>query len=170
MPFKSKAQNAWAHTEAGEKALGGPDKVKEWESATDYSHLPKKVGKYAQGGVVDKGKRTHHQSHEQPNKPSIGGHNDGHGIFASGGPVRNEGNDRFYKTDTRGRDGKFLGTEDRFTGGRKPAGYPQEADTEENWAKPKGVGLTDVDDFGDCKTLKPVTPHASAGDHWYGKK
>lgn len=40
MPFKSKKQNAWAHTEDGEAALGGPDKVKEWESATDYSSLP----------------------------------------------------------------------------------------------------------------------------------
>ena len=43
MPFESKAQNAWAHTPAGTKALGGKKKVKEWESATDYSHLPEKV-------------------------------------------------------------------------------------------------------------------------------
>ncbi len=43
MPFESKAQNAWAHTPAGTKALGGPAKVKEWEHATDYSHLPYKV-------------------------------------------------------------------------------------------------------------------------------
>lgn len=40
MPFKSLKQNAWAHTPSGEKALGGPEKVKEWEKATDYSNLP----------------------------------------------------------------------------------------------------------------------------------
>ena len=43
MPFKSKKQNAWAHTESGMEALGGPAKVKEWESDTDYSSLPEKV-------------------------------------------------------------------------------------------------------------------------------
>jgi hypothetical protein len=43
MPFESKAQNAWAHTPAGTKALGGKEKVKEWEHATDYSHIPYKV-------------------------------------------------------------------------------------------------------------------------------
>ena len=43
MPFKSKAQNAWAHTPKGTKALGGAKAVKEWEGATDYSALPKKV-------------------------------------------------------------------------------------------------------------------------------
>jgi hypothetical protein len=42
--FRSKAQNAWAHTPAGEKALGGPAKVKEWEQATNYSSLPEHVG------------------------------------------------------------------------------------------------------------------------------
>ena len=45
MPFKSKAQNAWAHTPAGTKALGGKSKVKEWEGATDYKRLPAKVSK-----------------------------------------------------------------------------------------------------------------------------
>jgi hypothetical protein len=44
MPFKSDAQNAWAHTPAGTKALGGKKKVKEWERATDYSSLPEHVG------------------------------------------------------------------------------------------------------------------------------
>ena len=42
MPFLSKKQNAWAHTEAGTKALGGADKVKEWEQSTDFSQLPEK--------------------------------------------------------------------------------------------------------------------------------
>lgn len=43
MPFLSKKQNAWAHTPDGTKALGGEEKVKEWESATDYSKIPYKV-------------------------------------------------------------------------------------------------------------------------------
>lgn len=57
MPFKSKAQNAWAHTPEGEKALGGPSAVKEWEGATDYSHLPQKVANHAKGGTVGKSLR-----------------------------------------------------------------------------------------------------------------
>ena len=47
MPFESLAQNAWAHTEAGKKALGGKAKVKEWEHETDYSHLPKHVHEHS---------------------------------------------------------------------------------------------------------------------------
>ena len=47
MPFESLAQNAWAHTEAGTKALGGPAKVKEWEHTTNYSHLPKRVHEHS---------------------------------------------------------------------------------------------------------------------------
>lgn len=45
--FKSKAQNAWAHTPAGTKALGGKKKVKEWESKTDYENLPEHVKELA---------------------------------------------------------------------------------------------------------------------------
>ena len=61
MPFESSAQNRWGHTPAGIKALGGKAKVKEWEQATDYSHLPEKVmnkghlsktESFAQGGAV----------------------------------------------------------------------------------------------------------------------
>jgi hypothetical protein len=40
VPFKSLKQNAWAHTPAGKKALGGEKAVKEWESSTNYSKLP----------------------------------------------------------------------------------------------------------------------------------
>lgn len=111
------------------------------------------------------------QDHEHPAKPSIGGHNDGHGIFAQGGPVRNDRPDKFYKAPNggRSRDGQFLSTEDRFTGGRKPAGFPQEAETEEAWIKPKGVGHTEADDEGDTKCLKPCLPHTTGGHHWYGK-
>ena len=164
MPFKSKAQNAWAHTPEGTKALGGPAKVKEWEGATDYSHLPQKLAK---GGIVKKAAGL--QNHEPPHKPSEGGVDDGHGIFAAGGPVLKDSTDKHYKTPTRSRLGQFLGTPDRFDGGRMPAGFPQEAETEENWSKPKGVGLTDTDDIGDCKSLKPVLPN-KAGPVSYAKK
>ena len=43
MPFKSLAQNAWAHTIDGERALGS--KLDEWEKSTDYSKLPEHVTK-----------------------------------------------------------------------------------------------------------------------------
>lgn len=42
VPFLSKAQSRWGHSPAGVKALGGKAKVKEWESATNYSKLPAK--------------------------------------------------------------------------------------------------------------------------------
>lgn len=44
MPFLSKAQNRWAHSPTGTRALGGPGKVKGWESATDYPSLPERTG------------------------------------------------------------------------------------------------------------------------------
>ena len=44
MPFKSRAQQRWAHSPTGEKALGGASAVHEWDSATDFSHLPERVG------------------------------------------------------------------------------------------------------------------------------
>ena len=49
MPFKSLDQNAWGHTPAGIKALGGKAKVEEWEAATDYKALPKKVAPKKRG-------------------------------------------------------------------------------------------------------------------------
>ncbi len=45
MPYSSKAQERWAHTPSGEKALGGPAKVHEWDEATKGRPLPEKVGK-----------------------------------------------------------------------------------------------------------------------------
>ncbi len=58
MPFLSKAQNAWGHSASGVKALGGTAKVKEWEGATDYKHLPEKKApkKSAFGGAIKLGK------------------------------------------------------------------------------------------------------------------
>jgi hypothetical protein len=40
MPYASKKQEAWAHTPAGEKALGGPAKVAEWDAASEGLKLP----------------------------------------------------------------------------------------------------------------------------------
>lgn len=40
MPYKSRQQEKWAHTPAGEKALGGPEKVKEWDKASKGLKLP----------------------------------------------------------------------------------------------------------------------------------
>lgn len=45
MPYTSKAQERWAHTPAGKKALGGPKKVKEWDRETKGKKLPERAPK-----------------------------------------------------------------------------------------------------------------------------
>ena len=40
MPYKSKAQQGWAHTPAGTKALGGKSAVAEWDKASKGMPLP----------------------------------------------------------------------------------------------------------------------------------
>jgi hypothetical protein len=45
MPWRSKAQEAWGHTPAGERALGGAAAVAEWDAATAEKHLPARVKK-----------------------------------------------------------------------------------------------------------------------------
>jgi hypothetical protein len=42
MPYKSLAQEGWAHSPAGKKALGEAG-VKEWDAATKGKKLPEKV-------------------------------------------------------------------------------------------------------------------------------
>lgn len=42
MPFKSLAQERWAHTVAGRKALG--NKLPEWDSLSKGLKLPARVG------------------------------------------------------------------------------------------------------------------------------
>ena len=54
MPYKSLQQEKWAHTPAGEKALGGPAKVAEWDAATKGKRLPKRAGKSL--GMADIGR------------------------------------------------------------------------------------------------------------------
>ncbi len=49
MPWKSTKQQAWGHTPAGIKALGGEAKVHEWDQATKrkpggFAKLPKRAG------------------------------------------------------------------------------------------------------------------------------
>lgn len=149
MPFQSQAQNRWAHSAAGTRALGGPSKVKEWEKATDYSGLPEKKGTNMKPG----GNSTVSPGASKGAGPQAAS-------FAAGGAV-GAGDTRWTKKDPQGRSeyGQFLGTSDRFTDGRKPAGYPGEAKTDENWGKASGVGHTDSDDSGDSKSLTPVKPH-----------
>ena len=45
MPYKSASQRGWAHTPEGERALGGPEKVAEWDHASKGLKLPNKVKK-----------------------------------------------------------------------------------------------------------------------------
>ena len=53
MPFKSQKQRAWGHSKAGMKALGGAEKVAEWEKDTP-SKLPERVGPKKQGETKPK--------------------------------------------------------------------------------------------------------------------
>jgi hypothetical protein len=51
VPYKSVAQQGWAHTAEGTAALGGPEKVHEWDEATKsipggYAGLPQHVTDY----------------------------------------------------------------------------------------------------------------------------
>ena len=91
MPYVSGAQRGWAHTPAGEKALGGPAKVAEWDAASKGQHVPYKVGSHAQGGpIMNKGYMGKSEA------------------FAAGGPVIGK-NSRFLKAPP-----------DQFTDGRLP--------------------------------------------------
>lgn len=43
MPYTSLAQERWAHTKEGEEALGGPEKVHEWDQASKGLKLPERA-------------------------------------------------------------------------------------------------------------------------------
>lgn len=43
MPYASIKQMRWAHTKTGTEALGGPEKVKEWDAASKNMKLPAKA-------------------------------------------------------------------------------------------------------------------------------
>lgn len=55
MPYVSKKQEAWAHTPAGEKALGGPAKVAEWDAASRGRPLPARAGGF---GLAEQGRKV----------------------------------------------------------------------------------------------------------------
>lgn len=42
MPYKSQAQERWAHTKEGMAKLGGASKVKEWDQASKGKTLPER--------------------------------------------------------------------------------------------------------------------------------
>jgi hypothetical protein len=146
--------------------------IKEESPAHEAKESPAKEAKEHERGkwLPGRGGRTHHQNKQMAGgggnpEGGIGGMNEGRWpyreeqhMFAKGGPVLKDGVDKFYKTKDRSHLGQFLSKEDRFTGGRYPADYPRESETEEVWTKPKGVGHTDRDDAGDTKTVKPVKP------------
>jgi len=44
-PYKSDRQRRWAHTKTGTKALGGKEKVEEWDAASKGKRLPAKAKK-----------------------------------------------------------------------------------------------------------------------------
>jgi len=48
MPYRSQAQRRWAHTAAGTEALGGPEKVAEWDAASKGKKLPARKGRREQ--------------------------------------------------------------------------------------------------------------------------
>ena len=54
MPYQSIAQERWAHTANGMKALGGPDKVAEWDSSSKGMELPEKKNNPDPGGPYGK--------------------------------------------------------------------------------------------------------------------
>lgn len=49
VPYKSNAQRKWAHTKKGTEALGGPEKVAEWDRASEGKKLPEKVSPKKKG-------------------------------------------------------------------------------------------------------------------------
>lgn len=56
MPFVSKAQRRWGNSPAGQKALGGEEKVAEWNGATPKA-LPERKGKTKKQAALAKLKR-----------------------------------------------------------------------------------------------------------------
>lgn len=52
MPYKSVAQQRWAHTKEGTRALGGKGKVAEWDSASKGKSLPRRIPSFGYGTEV----------------------------------------------------------------------------------------------------------------------
>jgi hypothetical protein len=60
MSYKSKAQERWAHTPSGEKALGKSG-VKEWDAASKGTELPERKMKKSKKHKMHKTHITHHK-------------------------------------------------------------------------------------------------------------
>jgi len=56
MPWASKAQAAWGHSPAGLRALGGKQKVAEWDSATPKGSLPERKPGALKAGMLKRRK------------------------------------------------------------------------------------------------------------------
>ena len=52
IPYRSDAQRRWAHTKTGMEALGGPNKVAEWDKASRGKNLPEKAKQRGGGGLA----------------------------------------------------------------------------------------------------------------------
>lgn len=50
MPYKSDSQRKWAHTASGMKALGGEEKVNEWDQASKGLSLPDHIKPHGSSG------------------------------------------------------------------------------------------------------------------------
>ena len=150
MPYVSRAQQGWAHTPAGTKALGGPAKVQEWDQASKGQHgLPQHVG-----SKMNKGYQGKVES------------------FAAGGPVlgrvKNWAKDGNVKNptntveaDDKPNYGKLIGGVDRFTSHNlADAGEPaniQRTKPDEDWSKGK-PGMMTNKRSGESKSGAPVKP------------
>ena len=74
MPFVSKKQQAWGHTEAGTKALGGAAKVAEWDQAgKSYKKLPERVRPKRKNGQISDRAAARHLSTSNGATNSAGG-------------------------------------------------------------------------------------------------
>jgi hypothetical protein len=80
MPYESDAQRRWAHTASGEKALGGPAKVHEWDEASKGKDLPERkhsMKGYATAGLGHAAKKTHKTKTHDIKRTHIESHDDG---------------------------------------------------------------------------------------------
>lgn len=57
MPYRSEAQRRWAHTPEGMKALGGEEKVREWDKESKGKKLPPKSGDEKEKSEKEKGEK-----------------------------------------------------------------------------------------------------------------
>ena len=169
MPYVSKKQEAWAHTPSGEKALGGPSKVSEWDSASKGKDLPV----YAKGS---KPTEAHYARGGAVQAPGRDFTKTGDGRFQKGDfkKAPDDDNDKTLlpnkRTDQEDGDtrlGTFLGGNDRFTSQNfaeqgDPASM-QRIKPDEDWSKTHVKGKNPR--AGDDKSEKPVLARGGGKRH-----